>query len=113
MPQVSLMVNGTPHTVAVEDCTLLVGLLRQKLGLTSTHVGCDTSQCGSCIVHVAGQSVKARRRTGRARSPLRALPRRTARRTTPAGSLNGDMHASIPCCAHLIGVMAQRAVARS
>ncbi len=59
MPQVSLTVNGTPHTVAIEGRTLLVELLREKLGLTGTHVGCDTSQCGACVVHVDGQSVKA------------------------------------------------------
>ena len=59
MPQVSLTVNGTPHTVEVEGRTLLVELLREKLGLTGTHVGCDTSQCGACVVHVDGDSVKA------------------------------------------------------
>ena len=59
MPQVSLMVNGTPHTVDVEGRTLLVELLREKLGLTGTHVGCDTSQCGACVVHVDGDSVKS------------------------------------------------------
>ncbi len=59
MPQVSLTVNGTPHTVDVEGRTLLVELLREKLGLTGTHVGCDTSQCGACVVHVDGDSVKS------------------------------------------------------
>lgn len=59
MPQVSLSVNGTHHTVEVEGRTLLVELLREKLGLTGTHVGCDTSQCGACVVHVDGDSVKA------------------------------------------------------
>ena len=59
MPQVSLTVNGTPHTVEVEGRTLLVELLREKLGLTGTHVGCDTSQCGACVVHVDGDSVKS------------------------------------------------------
>ncbi len=59
MPQVALTVNGTPHTVEVEGRTLLVELLREKLGLTGTHVGCDTSQCGACVVHVDGISVKA------------------------------------------------------
>ena len=59
MPQVSLSVNGMPHTVEVEGRTLLVELLREKLGLTGTHVGCDTSQCGACVVHVDGDSVKA------------------------------------------------------
>ena len=59
MPQVSLTVNGKQHSVAVEGRTLLVELLREKLGLTGTHVGCDTSQCGACVVHVDGRSVKA------------------------------------------------------
>ena len=59
MPQVSLTVNGMQHTVEVEGRTLLVELLREKLGLTGTHVGCDTSQCGACVVHVDGDSVKA------------------------------------------------------
>ncbi len=59
MPQVALTVNGKPHTVDVEGRTLLVELLREKLGLTGTHVGCDTSQCGACVVHVNGMSVKS------------------------------------------------------
>jgi len=59
MPQVSLMVNGTPHTATIEGRTLLVELLRETLGLTGTHVGCDTSQCGACVVHVNGASVKS------------------------------------------------------
>ena len=59
MPQVSLTVNGTAHTVEVEGRTLLVELLREKLRLTGTHVGCDTSQCGACVVHVDGESVKS------------------------------------------------------
>ena len=59
MPQVTLTVNGKTSTVEVEGRTLLVELLREKLGLTGTHVGCDTSQCGACVVHVDGESVKA------------------------------------------------------
>ncbi len=59
MPQVNLTVNGTPHTVDVEGRTLLVELLREKLSLTGTHVGCDTSQCGACVVHINGFSVKS------------------------------------------------------
>ncbi len=59
MATVSLIVNGTPHRVEVEGRTLLVDLLREKLGLTGTHVGCDTSQCGACVVHVDGKSTKA------------------------------------------------------
>ena len=59
MPQVSLSVNGTQHQVEVEARTLLVELLRERLGLTGTHVGCDTSQCGACVVHLDGRSVKS------------------------------------------------------
>ena len=59
MPQVTLTVNGTKHTVEVEARTLLVELLREKLRLTGTHVGCDTSQCGACVVHVDGKSAKS------------------------------------------------------
>jgi carbon-monoxide dehydrogenase small subunit len=59
MPQVTLTVNGKTSTVEVEGRTLLVELLREKLRLTGTHVGCDTSQCGACVVHVNGESVKS------------------------------------------------------
>lgn len=59
MPQVTLTVNGKQHTVEVEGRTLLVELLREKLRLTGTHVGCDTSQCGACVVHIDGSSVKS------------------------------------------------------
>ncbi len=59
MPQVTLTVNGKQYTAEVENRTLLVELLREKLALTGTHVGCDTSQCGACVVHVGGVSVKS------------------------------------------------------
>ncbi len=59
MPQVSMTVNGRAVSADVEGRTLLVQLLREKLGLTGTHVGCDTSQCGACVVHVDGKSAKA------------------------------------------------------
>ena len=59
MPQVTLTVNGKTSTTEVEGRTLLVELLREKLRLTGTHVGCDTSQCGACVVHVDGESVKS------------------------------------------------------
>ena len=57
--QVALVVNGVARTVEVEPRRLLVQLLREDLGLTGTHVGCDTSQCGSCTVHLDGQAVKS------------------------------------------------------
>ena len=56
---VSLTVNGRAVTRPVEGRTLLVQLLREHLGLTGTHVGCDTSQCGACVVHLDGRSVKS------------------------------------------------------
>jgi aerobic carbon-monoxide dehydrogenase small subunit len=59
MPTVTLTVNGKAATAEVENRTLLVQLLREHLGLTGTHVGCDTSQCGACVVHVDGVSVKS------------------------------------------------------
>ena len=59
MPNVSISVNGEPVSANVEGRTLLVDFLREGLGLTGTHVGCDTSQCGACVVHVNGVSVKA------------------------------------------------------
>ena len=59
MPQVTLTVNGQTHTAEFEGRTLLVELLREKLRMTGTHVGCDTSQCGACVVHINGESVKS------------------------------------------------------
>jgi aerobic carbon-monoxide dehydrogenase small subunit len=59
MASVSMTVNGKAVTGEVEPRTLLVEFLREQLGLTGTHVGCDTSQCGCCVVHMNGASVKA------------------------------------------------------
>ncbi|RBO52810.1 (2Fe-2S)-binding protein [Rhodovulum sp. BSW8] len=59
MTKVSMKVNGKPVSGEVEGRTLLVSFLRDTLGLTGTHVGCDTSQCGACVVHVDGQAVKS------------------------------------------------------
>jgi aerobic carbon-monoxide dehydrogenase small subunit len=59
MPTVSMTVNGKPVTADVDIRTLLVQYLRENLRLTGTHVGCDTSQCGACVVHVDGQAVKS------------------------------------------------------
>jgi len=59
LAQLSLNVNGAPVRAEVEDRTLLVHFLRDDLRLTGTHVGCDTSQCGACVVHVGGRAVKS------------------------------------------------------
>src|SRR5258708_12430372 len=59
MPAVSLTVNGNAVKATVEPRTLLVQLLREQLRLTGTHVGCDTSQCGCCVVHVDGKAIKS------------------------------------------------------
>src|SRR5690554_4848956 len=56
---VTITVNGQPVTRDVEPRTLLVQFLREHLNMTGTHVGCDTSQCGACVVHVDGNSVKS------------------------------------------------------
>ena len=57
--EVTLTVNGTSHSLDAPDNTLLVEVLRERLGLTGTHVGCDTSQCGACVVHMDGRAVKS------------------------------------------------------
>ena len=59
MPSINLKVNGQDVSADVEARTLLVEFLREQLRLTGTHVGCDTSQCGACVVHIDGKSVKA------------------------------------------------------
>jgi aerobic carbon-monoxide dehydrogenase small subunit len=59
MTNVSMKVNGKQITADVEDRTLLVYFLREHLQLTGTHIGCDTSQCGACVVHVNGRAVKS------------------------------------------------------
>ena len=59
MADVSVTVNGKNVSRTVDDQTLLVDFLRNDLNLTGTHVGCDTSQCGACVVHVDGNAVKA------------------------------------------------------
>ena len=59
MPTVSMTVNGKAVSADVEPRTLLVHYLRENLGMTGTHVGCDTSQCGACVVHIDGTSVKS------------------------------------------------------
>ena len=59
MSKLSMTVNGKPVSAEAQGNTLLVEYLREGLGLTGTHVGCDTSQCGACVVHVDGEAVKA------------------------------------------------------
>jgi aerobic carbon-monoxide dehydrogenase small subunit len=59
MPRVSLTVNGKAVAGDVDPRTLLVQFLREHLRLTGTHVGCDTSQCGACVVHVNGKAIKS------------------------------------------------------
>lgn len=59
MANISMTVNGREVSGDAEDRTLLVDFIRNDLGLTGTHVGCDTSQCGACVVHVDGEAVKA------------------------------------------------------
>ena len=59
MKKVNLEVNGKKVTKEVSDNTLLSVFLRDKINLTGTHVGCDTSQCGACVVHVDGKSIKS------------------------------------------------------
>ena len=59
MQKITLEVNGRKVSREIEDHTLLSNFLRDKINLTGTHVGCDTSQCGACVVHVNGKSVKS------------------------------------------------------
>ena len=85
MPTVSMTVNGQAVSGEVEDRTLLVQFIRENLNLTGTHVGCDTSQCGSCVVHVNGDSVKS--------CTMLALQANGAEVTTIEGlAQNGEMH---------------------
>ena len=85
MPAVSMTVNGKAVTGNVEGRTLLVQFLRENLGLTGTHVGCDTSQCGTCVVHLDGKSVKS--------CTILALQAHGAKVTTIEGlASNGELH---------------------
>lgn len=59
MAKITLTVNGKKHSAEVEDRVLLANFLRDELKLTGTHVGCDTTQCGACTVHVDGRAVKS------------------------------------------------------
>ena len=81
---VSLTVNGTAVSREAEPRTLLVHFLRETLGLTGTHVGCDTSQCGACVVHVNGTSVKS--------CTMLAVQAHGAKVTTIEGLATGELH---------------------
>jgi carbon-monoxide dehydrogenase small subunit len=82
MSTVSMTVNGKSVSAEVEPRTLLVQYLRESLGLTGTHVGCDTSQCGACVVHVNGESLKS--------CTMLAGQAEGAEVTTIEGVANGD-----------------------
>ncbi|HVI90505.1 MAG TPA: (2Fe-2S)-binding protein [Dongiaceae bacterium] len=82
MPTVRMTVNGRAVSGEVEGRTLLVHFLRDQLRLTGTHVGCDTSQCGACVVHVDGTSVKS--------CTLLAVQAEGAQVTTIEGLAKGD-----------------------
>jgi carbon-monoxide dehydrogenase small subunit len=84
MPSVSMTVNGKSVSGTVEPRTLLVQFLRETLGLTGTHVGCDTSQCGACVVHVNGDSVKS--------CTLLAVQAEGAKVLTIEGLADGKLH---------------------
>jgi len=84
MPTVTMTVNGRKVSGDVEARTLLVQYLREKLALTGTHVGCDTSQCGACVVHVNDTSVKS--------CTLLAVQAEGASVTTIEGLSNGELH---------------------
>ena len=85
MPTVSMTVNGQAAAGEVEGRTLLVEFLREQLRLTGTHVGCDTSQCGACVVHVDGKAIKS--------CTALALQAEGAEVTTIEGlATNGELH---------------------
>jgi aerobic carbon-monoxide dehydrogenase small subunit len=82
MTQVKMTVNGKAASGEVEGRTLLAQFLRDDLGLTGTHIGCDTSQCGACVVHVNGEAVKA--------CTMLALEAEGAEVSTIEGQANAD-----------------------
>src|SRR4030081_3914928 len=86
MPTVTLKVNGKKHSADVDPRTLLVQFLREHLRLTGTHVGCDTSQCGACIVHVDGRAVKACTMLTAQAEGAQIAP------TEGVAAANGDLH---------------------
>jgi aerobic carbon-monoxide dehydrogenase small subunit len=84
MTKVNMNVNGKAVSGDVPDETLLSKFLRENLRLTGTHIGCDTSQCGACVVHVGGKSVKS--------CSILAVSLQGADVTTIEGVANGELH---------------------
>ncbi|WP_306044879.1 (2Fe-2S)-binding protein [Nioella sp. MMSF_3534] len=84
MSEIKMTVNGKPVGGDVADNMLLVEFIRETLRLTGTHVGCDTSQCGACVVHVDGKAVKS--------CTMLAAAADGAEVTTIEGVANGDLH---------------------
>ena len=82
--QITITVNGTTHSRDVEPRTLLVDFLRDHLGLTGTNIGCDTSQCGACTIHMDGMSVKS--------CTVLAVQADGAELKTIEGLANGSLH---------------------
>ena len=82
MRTITMKVNGVSTSHGVSDNTLLVSFLRETMGLTGTHIGCDTSQCGACVVHVNGKSTKS--------CTILAAQLEGAEVTTIEGIANGD-----------------------
>jgi carbon-monoxide dehydrogenase small subunit len=82
MPAVTMTVNGKKVSADIDPRTLLVQFLRENLRLTGTHVGCDTSQCGACVVHVDGRAIKS--------CTILALSCEGAKVTTIEGLASGD-----------------------
>ena len=82
MPSVSMTINGKQVAGEVEERTLLVDFIREDQRLTGTHVGCDTSQCGACVIHVNGEAVKA--------CTMLAVQASNSEITTIEGLANGD-----------------------
>ncbi|MBL6781148.1 MAG: (2Fe-2S)-binding protein [Proteobacteria bacterium] len=82
MQTITMKVNGVSTSCDVPDNTLLVSFLRETMGLTGTHIGCDTSQCGACVVHVNGKSTKS--------CTILAAQLEGAEVTTIEGIANGD-----------------------
>ena len=84
--EISLTVNGTEQTADVPANSLLVEILRERLNLTGTHVGCDTSQCGACTVHIDGQAVRS------CVTPISSVEGREVTTIEGIASADGELH---------------------